>query len=65
MQKQTYETPDLIVFGTVEMITRVPDPPGNAFGHSCGNGNVAGPIDCGNNVQIYDDRGLGIFQNSH
>lgn len=63
--KQSYTTPDLIVFGTIEMITNVPNPQGNAFGHSCGNGNVSGPSDCGVNVQIHDDKGRGIFKNDH
>ncbi|MCC6802498.1 MAG: hypothetical protein IT319_06420 [Anaerolineae bacterium] len=65
MQKQNYISPDLIVFGTVETITKVPNPRGNAYGHSCGNGNVSGPSDCGKNIQTHDDKGLGIFKNDH
>jgi hypothetical protein len=59
-----------MVYGNVNAITRDHNanhnPQGNAFGLSCGNGNVNGPIDCGggnnNNPNNHEDNGNGAGQ---
>jgi hypothetical protein len=58
--KKTYVAPKLNVYGDVRTITQKPGKgKGNAYGLSCGNGNVFGPSSCGNGVPARDDHGRG------